>query len=181
MKQNDSYRQIFDKYYKYVYAVVFNRLRCCAKKEDIEDCVSDVFVDLFRFLDSGKVCGNIKSLLYGIARNKSADMFSSITGKIQRTVSLDDGNAFDISDESDIESDSEKREIQKMLLQIILSLGEPDSVIIMQKFYYNKSSKEISEMLGIKADAVRKRQSRALVKIRELLTLNGISPKEYLL
>ncbi len=171
MKQNEYYSKLFDQYYSYVYAIVYNRLRSCAEKEDIEDCVSEVFVALFRFLGSGKKCDSMKNLISGIAKHKSADMFSAVTSHNHRTYTLNDEHIEDIPDESDIESDTERHEIQRLVFQNILSLGEPDASIIMQSFYYNKTSKEIAEMLGMKASAVRKRQSRALKKLKEKLSI----------
>ena len=35
MEQNEYYSKLFDEYYSYVYAIVYNRLRGCAKREDI--------------------------------------------------------------------------------------------------------------------------------------------------
>jgi hypothetical protein len=34
-------------YGKYVYAVIFNKLRSVGTQEDIEECFSDVFADIF--------------------------------------------------------------------------------------------------------------------------------------
>ncbi len=40
-------RMIFDEYYNYVYAIVHNHLRKCGSREDTDECVSDVFSDVF--------------------------------------------------------------------------------------------------------------------------------------
>ena len=37
------HRAIFDNYCNYVYAIVINILRSCGSKEDIEDCVNDIY------------------------------------------------------------------------------------------------------------------------------------------
>lgn len=172
MEQNEYYSKLFDEYYSYVYAIVYNRLRGCAKREDIEDCVSEVFVALFRFLDSGKKSDSMKNLIFGIAKHKSADMFNAVTGHRHRTFTLNDEHTENIPDDLNIESDSERREMQHIVFQNIKSLGEPDATIIMQSFYYNKTSGEIAEMLGMKASAVRKRQSRALKKLKDKLNMH---------
>jgi RNA polymerase sigma-70 factor (ECF subfamily) len=40
----------------------------------------------------------------------------------------------------------------------------------MQKYYYGKTSNEIADMVGMKADAVRKRLSRVLKRLRDVLS-----------
>jgi len=57
----------------------------------------------------------------------------------------------------------------------IKELGEPDSTIILQKYYYDRSSGEIAELLSMKAATVRMRAARALDKLRALLTGSGIT------
>jgi RNA polymerase sigma-70 factor (ECF subfamily) len=62
-------RELFDEYYNYVYSIVFNKLRSCGSREDVDECVSDVFSDVFISLDSDKVHGgDIKGLIATIAR-----------------------------------------------------------------------------------------------------------------
>ena len=45
-------RAIFDQYFSYVYTIIFSKLRSCASREDIEECVGDVFSDIYIY------CGN---------------------------------------------------------------------------------------------------------------------------
>jgi RNA polymerase sigma-70 factor (ECF subfamily) len=64
--------------------------------------------------------------------------------------------------------------MRKVLMNRIDELGEPDSHIIIQKFYYDRSSAEIADMLSMKASAVRMRAARALKKLRKILAEDGI-------
>ena len=43
----DCHKALVKEYGRYVYAIVYNKLRCCGTNEDIEECVSDVFADVF--------------------------------------------------------------------------------------------------------------------------------------
>ena len=45
--RDKAYDALFEEYCNYVYAIVYNRLRGIASREDIEECVSDVFADVF--------------------------------------------------------------------------------------------------------------------------------------
>nr|WP_303838497.1 sigma factor-like helix-turn-helix DNA-binding protein [Ruminococcus flavefaciens] len=54
-------------------------------------------------------------------------------------------------------------------------LGDPDSTIIIQQYYYNRTAKEIAKSISMSAAAVQKRSSRAKQKLRILLTEAGIN------
>ena len=43
----NAHTALFNEYFNYVYSIVFNKLRSCGTKEDIEECVSDVFAAVF--------------------------------------------------------------------------------------------------------------------------------------
>ena len=45
-------REFYDKYFNYVYTIVFAKLKGAASVNDVDECVSDVFVQCFLFFDS---------------------------------------------------------------------------------------------------------------------------------
>ena len=177
LKNSDAtaHRELFDAYCNYVYTIVFNRLRSCASREDMEECVCDVFADVYSCYDTGKdVSGDMSGFIGTIARRKAAAYYrknSSAAG----TVSIDDEDAGEIDSGIDIESESERREQSRTILDTIAALGEPDSSIIIQKYYYGRSAKEIGEMLSLTAENVRVRSGRAVRKLKEMLEKAGIS------
>ncbi|MBR1751707.1 MAG: sigma-70 family RNA polymerase sigma factor, partial [Ruminococcus sp.] len=70
----DCHKALVKEYGRYVYAIVYNRLRGCGTSEDIEECVSDVFADIFmkcQFELSSE--NDIKGLIATIAQRKSID------------------------------------------------------------------------------------------------------------
>ena len=57
-------RALFDQYFNYVYAIVCRILGSCGTPEDVEECVADVFIDLWENpdkYDAGR--GTLKSWL----------------------------------------------------------------------------------------------------------------------
>ena len=54
-------------------------------------------------------------------------------------------------------------------------LGEPDSTIIIQKYFFGRSSKEIARIVGMSPAAVRVRLSRALKRLRRALEELGVT------
>ena len=166
-----AHRLIFDEYYNYVYTIVFNRLRSSASREDIDECVSDVFSDVFlHYSTDNKYSGDIKGFIAAIARNRAVDMFRRIRARSVDTVPMDGEEAVQLSSPENVSELAEKAETCHALLDAVKSLGEPDSSIIMQKYYYGKKSAEIADTVGIKPEAVRKRLSRAMDKLRKILT-----------
>ena len=164
---------LFNEYYNYVRAVVFNRLRSIAGNEDIEECISDVFADVF-FYFSKPTDNDLKGYIGTVAKRISIDWYKKLMRSSGRNVSIDDDDFTELSSGEDIVSDSEHSELRRILMNCIKTLGEPDSSIIIQKFYYNMDSVRIGKTLDMKPSAVRMRCKRAAEKLRMLLESYGI-------
>ena len=176
LSEENAQRSLFDEYFNYVYTIVFSRLRSCASREDIEECVGDVFADVYMQFDERKAFnGDPTGFVGTVARCKAADMYNRLTKKRQRMVSIDDEEAAEIEAPDDTEDTVEKKELRSSLIKCVEQLGEPDSTIILQKFFFMRSSAEISKLVSMTPEAVRVRCSRALKKLRETLTAMNIS------
>ena len=169
----EVHKALLQEYGSYVYAIVYNKLRSCGSAEDIEECVSDAFADLFIALDRNEI-SNVKAFLGTIAKRTAIDRFRSLSGKANKTVYVDEDNMQELASDFNIENLSDKNELRRILLDQIEALGEPDSTILIQKFYYNRNSKEIAESVSMTATAVRQRCSRAMDKLRTKLAEVGI-------
>ncbi|MBP1592818.1 MAG: sigma-70 family RNA polymerase sigma factor, partial [Oscillospiraceae bacterium] len=136
---------------------------------------SDIFAEIYLSLKKDSSFeGELKGLTGTIAKRRAINYFYSITGR-SRHIS-DDEDALELMmSEENIEADSDDREMRNILMNRIDELGEPDSVIIIQKFYYDRSSAEIAAMLSMKASAVRMRAARALGKLKKILAADGIT------
>ena len=84
--------------------------------------------------------------------------------------SLDDEFVPEMASDEDVAEAAETNDTRRILLELIDSLGEPDATIIMQKYYYRRSSREIAELVPLSPAMVRVRSSRALKKLRKLLS-----------
>ncbi len=169
-------KELFEEYFNYVYTIVTGRLRNCASREDIEECVGDVFADIYIYYDSSKqLGGDVSGFVGTVARRKAADHFAKLTRRRPETVSADEEKTADIKAPDDTEKIVEDKEIHRALLNCIDLLGEPDSTIIIQKYFFMRSAKEISEYVSLTPEAVRARLSRALKKLRKELTAMNIT------
>ena len=92
-----------------------------------------------------------------------------LSAGIKASVSLDADEAVQLSSEERIDEQAERAETAHALLDAVKSLGEPDSTIIIQKYYYGRSSEDIGDMIDMKPNTVRKRLSRALSRLRDIL------------
>ena len=75
----------------------------------------------------------------------------------------------------DIEECYAQSEMCGELLSAIRRLGEPDAEIVIQKYYYDRNAEEIAEAVQMKPVTVRVRLSRALKRLKTLLTETGFS------
>ena len=91
-----------------------------------------------------------------------------------KTFSIDEDTSRELSSDEDLVSESERTELRRILMDSINSLGEPDSTIIIQKYYYAKRSQQIGELLSMKPSTVRMRCKRAVEKLRSILVKRGI-------
>lgn len=171
---DEAYRALLKELGRYVYVIVFNKLRSCGTNEDIEECVSDVFAELFVAVEDGGV-NDPKKLAGAIAKRRAVDHFRRLTTNGRNTVSVDDEEFPEIAGQFDVEEMSDSSEMRRILLREINSLGEPDSTILMQKFYYNKTSAEIAETVRMTASTVRSRCTRAMERLRTSLSVAGIT------
>ncbi|MCR4638606.1 sigma-70 family RNA polymerase sigma factor [Ruminococcus sp.] len=168
---------LFDEYLSYVYAIVYNKLRSCGSREDIEECVGDVFSAVFISYDrNGCFDGDMKGFIGIIASRTAIQMYRRLVRRGD-TVYIEEETS-EIADTEQVEHITERSEMRNTLLRLIKSLGEPDSDIIIQKYYYNMNSNEIAAKHSMSPTSVRMRCSRALKKLKELLTREGYDMKE---
>lgn len=170
----EGQRALFDKYYSYVYSIVNRILSGFGSPDDAEECVIDVFASVMMKLVPDDDC-SLKSYVGTIARNAAISMSRSLVIRTGRNISADDENMAEIADDEDIERNSDRSETSELLLKKVSELGPPDSIIIIQKYYYDKSSKEIAEMVGLNSTAVRMRCGRAMKRLKKLLEADGIT------
>lgn len=161
---------LINKYGNLVYAIVISKLRGCAVREDIEDCVSDVFVEVFKSTD--KFCeskGSLKGFVSTIAKHVAINAFQRITYRRNNSVSIEeDAPELPYSDENP-ENSTQKKFLQKRLWEIVNSLGEPDASIIIYQYFYDLTVREIAEKISMTPAAVQKRSIRARERIKKVL------------
>ena len=170
----EGYQALFETYFNYVYSITFHILRNCATREDIEECVADVFLEVIQHYDTSHD-GSVKAYISTVAKRKAIDVSRSVSTRNSRTISMEDEKLTEIPSSSRVDDIVEISERNRILIDCILSLGEPDSSIILQKYFYDRNSIQIAKMLHLSPPAVRMRCNRAMKRLRKLLSEKGIT------
>ena len=168
--------QLMNQYAGLIYAVVKSKLNGPHYvSSDLEDCVADVFSEFYTALAKyDPTISSIKSYLCVLARYHATD----IARKRERQrgdVSLDDGDSLlQIADSFTVEGDFTEDALRHEVLSAVKALGEPDASIIIRKYYFGESSKEIADVLKLTVSNVDTRAHRALNKLRKLFGGNAV-------
>jgi len=164
----ENYRELISRYGGYVYAIVMNRLNRTGTREDIEDCVSAVFVDIYAALKAGYAeQGSIKSYIARIADRRAVDAFRRLSFRQNNTAA--DEELVNLSSQEDVQAETERKLMKKKLWEAVNSLGSPDSDIIIYQYYYNMKPRDIARRLNMTTGAVRKRSQRARNRLSEIM------------
>lgn len=170
-----GHRALFDEYKNYVYAIVYNRLRNTGTKEDIEECVGEVFADVLIELERNETeIRELSGYISIVAKRKAIKYYHALSHINNQHEELND----ELRTQENVSETAEINERNRMLLRLVEELGEPDSTIILMRFYYKRNSAEIAKKLGLKSSTVRKRIERALKKLRNKMIAAKIFDEE---
>ncbi|MGN1194567.1 MAG: RNA polymerase sigma factor [Acutalibacteraceae bacterium] len=171
IKENPSrgFEKLIDLYSGLVFSVVSATLVPVGTKEDAQECASDVFVFFYRNLENIDLKkGTVKGYLAVCAKHTAISALRKLKSRGGgNVISLDENeNLFSQSE------DIEKNERSRLVRQAVEALGEPDSTIIIRRYFFGETAKEIAKDLKMTHEAVMKRASRARKKLKE--TLGGV-------
>ena len=162
-KPNEGMKELMGQYMGYCYSIVRCRL-ADFPQEDIEECVSDVFLAAYRYrekIDLEK--GGFRAFLAVVSRRMAADLYQKALkkGTLPLQEDLPDAETGITFEEKDA------------LLEAIRALGDPDEKILIWKFYYGYPTKKIAAVLGLKENTVDQKVKRGLEKLKKTLEGGG--------
>ena len=162
---NEGAKALYRQYAQYIYAIIFRILREYGTQEDVEDCFADTFAEIIQHY-KGIQGEHLKSYIGQAARNRALNYAQSLYQQRMRFVPLE--SVPEPAAET-TQAITEQRERDRILLQKIKALGEPDATIIVQKYYFRRKMSEIARMVGLSPHAAQARCGRALKKLRREL------------
>ena len=164
------FENVICKYTEYVYSIVWNRLYPIAKKEDVEEAVSDVFIKFYNSIDKyNPEISSLKTYLAILAKNTAISKYRSII-KSNNCLSLMDEDIPEFATpENDVEKEYVKKEDQEKIINAIFKLRQPNGTIVFRKYYLNETIDQIAARTGLSVNAVEKRLKRSLEKLKTQL------------
>lgn len=152
-----GWEMLFDQYAGLLHHIVRGVLN---RTEDVEDVVSVTFTEAFRHWDKfDPARGSIKAYLATIAVRRAIDH----SRRLKIDLELDDEM---VHDGGEILDDLINREEKQQVLTYLDTVGEPDRSMIIERFFFRRSSKEMAMTYHLTPNTIDQRISRALRTLR---------------
>lgn len=167
LKDPNNLKYIISRYEKRLYSYINNTF--FFTRDDIEDILQDIFVKVYRNINSYDMEYKFSSWIYRIAHNEAVSVLRSRQhkqGKLSLSVDRDIFETF-ISD-IDIESDFENSEIVSKISKCIEKLDKKYREILLLKYFEEKDYQEISDILHLSTGTVGSLLSRGKNKLKEI-------------
>lgn len=169
VSKEKGYCALTDSYANYVYAIVCSVLGKYGTEEDVEECITDIFVKLVMdtsWVDSG--IASLKSYIGAAARNAAVNVYHRLSG---RSRYISDEEIPDVMmPSSSPEEQISGNEMKEIFWENVRKLGSPDSDILVAQYLYGIPVKDIAPALNMTAAAVHKRSRRARKKLEQIFT-----------
>ena len=151
---------VVKQYSAYVYKVAITRLGSVCSREDIEEAVSDIFMRFFLASQNGTDIRSVCAYLSAVSQRHCINLFNR---QIKRTPEIPFDEIEDtVSEDIAAESNTE-------LIDAVHRLGEPDSDIIIRRYYFGQPVSDIANDLNMKSNTVSQRLSRGLKRLKKIL------------
>ncbi len=165
-KDSEKLEQLYGLYEKKMYAVAYSILH---NEWQAEDAVQDAFVRLFKNIRKIKNLEEEKTRAYVLRtiQNVAIDLYRKNHISLQRTVSMEEKEIVDERD--DMMSLISRIAGESILEEMLSRLPESYKEVIMLRCVHQLSTKETAAVLEISEALVRKRQQRAIKKLRTMM------------
>ena len=152
-------------YSRLLWGIARSVLHNVGSPEDMEECVADAFIQLWRNRESlSESRGSVKSWLCVVVKSRAIDRYRKISRASE--IHLDEQlGALGVS----IFDQTLDAVLQRELLAAVHALGEPDHEILTRRYYYQQKPKDIAVALDLSVKQVENRIFRAKLKLREQL------------
>ncbi len=162
--------KIINKYSKLLWSVSSKILNGIGNEQDVEECIADVFIDLWREPDKFDVSrGTLKSWLCLKCRSKSIDRFRKLAS--HGTDELDENLVSDFMEPGD--EVIMRRDLERIKIAII-NLEEPAKEIMIRRFIMDQKPSQIASLMELPVRKVENIIYRTKERIRnELGEYNG--------
>ena len=156
-------------YTPYLYTIASNIMAPQLSREDVEETVSDAFVQLWTHRDE-VTPGKLKPWLAAVTRNRARDAL-----RARKLAEPLDDDLLEVTAPGDMEEDVLRGELTEIAREAVDSLGEPDSEIFKRHYFLYQKTDEIAAVLNMNSATVRTRLRRGRERLREYFSERGYS------
>ena len=157
-----EFEKIVNKYSKLLWSVAARILGGIGNEQDAEECVADVFIDLWfdpKAFDSSR--GSLRTWLCIKCRSKAIDRFRKIMAHI-----TDELSAEIVSDMIGPDDRVIGKEDMSRLRNAVMGLEEPSKEIMLRRFFVGQKPAEISAAMDMPVRKVENLIYRSKEKLR---------------
>lgn len=166
--KDDAFRELVSRYKERLYWQIRNMV---LNHEDADDVLQDVFIKVYRNIDSFKGESKLHTWMYRIAANESITFLNKKAK--QNNVSIENVRDNAISRlESDVYFEGD--ELQLHFQRAIATLPERQQLIFTMKYFGDHTFEELSEILGTTVGGLKSSYHIAVKKITEFIKTNEI-------
>ena len=161
----EAFFHIMEAYNKLLWVIVGGVLNGIGTSEDVEECISDVYVKLWQNPKSyNPRKGTLKTFIAVAAKHKALDRYRQLT-KV-KIVELDE--AIHSTDDDLLEYIAE-RDMYNELYEAIRSLKEPDKEILIRRYFFDEKPSGIADKTSLPVKEIKNRLYQSKLKLKEAL------------
>ena len=169
--KNRNERAINDvivKYSKLLWPIVFAVLKKVGTEQDVEECVADVFIDLWENPDKYDATrGTLKSWLCMVARCKAIDRYRSLSR--YNIVPLESAM---MVGRMGMQDAMLQEETKRELIAAVNALADIEKDILIRRYYYEQKPREIAKALDMPLKQVENHLYRSKQKLRIAISVD---------
>jgi len=162
-KDTLAYQYMIDTYTKTIYCLAYNILSVLHNREDIEECVADVFLDAWikiKEFDQDK--GNFRTWLLILTKYKALTYRRK--KQLNNVVDIED---VEVKDSTNLEKQVFLRQDQEKVITIINSFQKTDREIFFRRFFFNEKINDLATAFNLSRAAIDNRLLRGRKIIKE--------------
>ena len=164
-RNQDAFEILIKEYTKPVYYLAYNILKAGCGKEDIEECVSDVLLEIWmRIHEFDCQRGVFKTWIFMLTKYKALKYRQKSTK--QNAVNIDD---YEIEEATAVEKTVIDREKQEKLIQTINQFNQTDRALFIRRYFYGEKINDLITAFGLSRSAIDNRLLRGRKVIKEVL------------
>lgn len=159
--------EIIEKHSRLLWPIVSVVLKNVGTEQDVEECVADVFIDLWENPDKYDAArGTLKTWLCMVARCKAIDRYRALSK--HNTVPLESAM---MAGRMGIQDALLQEETKRELVAAVNALADVEKDILIRRYYYEQKPREIAKALDMPVKQVENHLYRSKQKLRKAISV----------